>query len=37
MSDNQTAQEARIADRGRYSDGRSRQIAVADDDGTPCS
>ena len=35
MSDNKTAQEARIADRGRYSDGRTRQIAVADDDGTP--
>ena len=35
MSENRTAQEARIADRGRYADGRTRQIAVADDDGTP--
>ena len=29
MSENTTAQEARIADRGRYADGRTRQIAVA--------
>ena len=35
MSEHRTAQEARIADRGRYADGRTRQIAVADDDGTP--
>lgn len=35
MSEDKTAQEARIADRGRYSDGRTRQITVADDDGTP--
>ena len=35
MSENKTAQEARIADRGRYADGRTRQIAVADDDGSP--
>jgi len=35
MGIERTAQEERITDRGRYADGRSRQITVVDEDGSP--